>query len=90
AGCFTSYAQFEGLRAEEVLMEADVLLKSKRPSDAIPYLQAYLDRVAGVEDARVLSMAQDVRLKLAAIRIQEKNFPAAISLLETYLLKGPR
>lgn len=90
AGCFTSYAQFEGLRAEEVLMEADVLLKSKRPSDAIPYLQAYLDRVVGVEDTRVLSMAQDVRLKLAAIRIQEKNFPAAISLLDAYLSKGPR
>jgi TolA-binding protein len=87
---FVSRAQFEGLRAEEVLMEADVLLKSKRPSDAIPYLKAYLDRVAGVEDPRVLSMAQDVRLKLAVIKIQDKDFSSAVELLEMYLSKGPR
>lgn len=91
SGFFTGHAQLaEGMRAEEILMEADVLLKSKRPADSIPYLEAYLARVAGVEDVRVVSMAQDVRLKLASIRIQEKNYPDAIRFLEAYISQSPR
>lgn len=91
AGFSIGYAQLtEGMRAEEILMEADVLLKSKRPADAIPYLEAYLARVAGVEDTRVASMAQDVRLKLASIRVQEKNYPDAIRFLESYIAQSPR
>lgn len=77
--------QLEGMRADEVLKEADILLKANRTDEAIPYLNAYLDRTAGAQDMRVMAVAQDVRFKLAAIMAQRQNLADTKVRLEEYL-----
>ena len=90
--CFPAAAQVEEMSADEVLKEADFLLNAGRAVDAIPYLKSYLERTAGVEDARIRSMAQDVRFKLGTVYIQENKLSVANQLLETYagLRPAPR
>ena len=82
-------AQIEKMSADEVLNEANLLLMDGDSSEAIPYLESYLERTMETKDARVLSMAQDVRFKLGTVYIQEKEFSAANSLFETYTQSRP-
>jgi len=81
---FPATAQMEKMRADEVLKEADFLLNAGRATEAIPYLQTYLERTKESEDNRVLSMAQDVRFKLGTVWIQENKLSVANTLFETY------
>jgi len=83
--CFPATAQMETMRADEVLKEADFFLNAGRATEAIPYLQAYLERTKESEDTRVLSMAQDVRFKLGTVWIQEKKLSSANKIFETYV-----
>ena len=86
---FPAAAQLEKMSADEVLKEADFLLNAGRAVEAIPYLKSYLERMADVEDARIRSMAQDVRFKLGTVYIQENNLYVANQLLETYVSLRP-
>ncbi len=86
---FSALAQIEEMRADEVLKEADLLLTAGQASEAIPYLKAYLTQTADSEDARVFSMAQDVRFKLGTIFLQENDFFSAIAFFEQYVSLRP-
>ncbi len=83
------HAQMETMSADEVLKEADYLLNADHPDDAIPYMQAYLERTAGVEDARVRSMAQDIRCKLGRIFAQSGKMASGATMFETYINSRP-
>lgn len=87
--CEPAMAQLEKMSADEVLKEANLLLTEGQVVDAIPYLENYLERAKDSEDARVLSMAQDVRFKLGTVYIQQKNLFAANTQLETYTQLRP-
>lgn len=82
-------SQMTEMRADEVLREADFFLNADRTSEAIPYLQEYLKRAEGSADARVLSMAQDVRFKLARVFILENKLSSASDMLQRYTAQRP-
>jgi len=84
-----TFAQMDGMRADEVLREADFFLNSNRATESVPYLKEYLKRAEESEDARVLSMAQDVRFKLGAVLIQENKLFEATPLFEQYAIYRP-
>ncbi len=91
AGIAVSLAQpLEGMRADEIIKEADLLLKANRTDDAVPYLNAYLQRTADAQDIRVMAAAQDVRVKLASIMAQRQSSSEASAMLEDYLARSPR
>lgn len=77
-------AQLAEMRADELISEANLLLESGQADEAVPYLQTYLGRAAGSDDARVLAMAQDVRFKLGKILIQQNELSEAAGLLGQY------
>jgi len=89
AFCFSAVAQLEKMSADEILKEANLLLTEGQAADAIPYLESYLERTKDSDDARVLSMAQDVRFKLGTVYIQQKKLLAANTQLETYTQLRP-
>jgi TolA-binding protein len=77
------------LSADEIIKEADLLLRSARQQDAFPYLQEYLKRAEGSEDTRVQAMAQDVRFKLGALLIQQGRAVEALPVFKTYTAQRP-
>jgi len=85
----SGYAQMEEMTADDLIREADLLLNSEKGGEAIPFLKDYLKRVEGTEDARILSMAQDVRFKMGTILFQEKNWAEAAAYFEQYTFLRP-
>jgi len=86
---FSAVAQMEKMSADEILQEANLLLIEGQATDAIPYLETYLERTKDGDDARVLSMAQDVRFKLGTVYIQEKKLFDANKQFEAYTTLRP-
>jgi tetratricopeptide (TPR) repeat protein len=81
--------QLAEMRAEQLLQEADFRLKKNRTKEAVPFLQTYLDRSNGQADQRVLSTAQDIRIKLGRILAQSGDMNGAVSLFESYTTNRP-
>lgn len=57
---------------------------------AIPYLEEYLKRMAYLPDPRVMTMCQEVRLKLAKVMAWMENYEGAADYLTQYTQNLPR
>ena len=77
------------MRVDKLIAEANLMLETKRSSDAIPYLIAYLDRVKDSKDDRVLLMAQDVRFKLGSIYLGQQDSISAVATFKEYVNSRP-
>jgi len=85
AFCLPAVAQIEKMSVNEMLKEANTLLTEGQDSDAIPYLQGYLEKTTDSEEARVLDMAQDVRFKLGSVLFQENEFDLSAVVFGEYV-----
>jgi len=79
----------EDLRADEIIKEADFFLNQDRVEEAIPYLDAYLERMKDANNTRIRSMKQDVRFKLAEIFLRSEDHERGLRYLEKYVESRP-
>ena len=77
------------MRADLLIKEADLLLNQGDVESAIPYLNAYLDRMKDVDELRVSSMKQDIRLKLAKIFLRDSRYDRGLPYLIDYVENRP-
>lgn len=77
------------MRADQLIKEADFLLNGGDPDSAIPYLDAYLERMEDVEETRVSTMKQDIRLKLAKIFLRDNLYDRGLPYLKKYVESRP-
>lgn len=77
------------LSASGLLGEASRLLAAEQINQAVPFLKGYLARMQDTDDARVLALIQEVRLKLAKINIYQANPEEAVDYLKAYLSNRP-
>jgi len=82
-------AAIDKMRVDQLVKEADYLLNNGDEDSAIPYLDAYLDRMKDVDDARVREMKQDIRFKLASIFLRTKNYARGDEYLDSYVKSRP-
>ena len=79
-----SQDELEGISASRLLTKAESLMGDQRFAEAIPYLEHYLDRMAEIEDERVVAMRQAVRLKLGRVYAYTGNMFDASERLKEY------
>ena len=79
----------ETMRADQLIKEADFLLNKGEIDAAIPYLDAYLEKMKDVDDLRVRTTKQDIRFKLSKIFIKDQDHGRAIEYLRAYLDNRP-
>ena len=77
------------MSASGLLMEATRLLGAENIDAAVPYLTDYLERMEETEDARVLALKQEVRLKLGKICVYQGDAEGAVDNLQDYLDRLP-
>jgi len=68
-----------------LLKESIRLMKSGQYDDAAATMYLYLDTVADSKAPRVITIAQDIRFKLAGILVQENRLEEAAEVLEAYI-----
>ena len=88
------YAQdeFEDISASGLLTTATGFLADKNYFSAVPYMEAYLDRMEEMDDARVISLMQEVRLKIGKILGSFEEYESkkiAVDYLRQYTEKLP-
>jgi tetratricopeptide (TPR) repeat protein len=77
------------MRADQLVKEADFLLNGGDADAAIPYLDAYLERMKDVNDARVSTMKQNIRFKLTRIFLKEKRYDRGLGYVQDYVANRP-
>lgn len=87
--CFAQEIELSELSSAGLLSEAGQELSSDNYAGAIPYLTEYLVRMDGVQDDRVITLVQSVRLKLGQIGAYLNDSSMAISYLTEYTEKLP-
>lgn len=87
--CAQAQDQIESMKASELLSEADLLLKTEKYEESIPYLTAYLDKFGENTDFRIVLMAQDVRFKLGKIMVKLERHTDAADHLKAYVERRP-
>lgn len=84
-----SGTSIDQMRVDQLVKEADYLLNNGDEDSAIPYLDAYLDRMKDVDDSRVREMKQDIRFKLASIFLRTENYVRGDGYLNDYVKSRP-
>ena len=87
--CLAQEMELSELSSAGLLSEAGQELSSDNYAGAIPYLTEYLVRMDGVQDDRVITLVQSVRLKLGQIGAYLNDSTMAISYLTEYTEKLP-
>ena len=87
--CFAQEIELSELSSAGLLSEAGQELSSDNYVGAIPYLTEYLVRMEGVNDERVITLMQSVRLKLGQIGAYLNDSSMAISYLTEYTQSLP-
>ena len=80
----------DAISASGLLTQATQSLSEEHYDAAIPYLEEYLKRMGDVEDARVLALMQEVRLKLGKIMVYLEDYPTAVAYIKQYTEHLPR
>lgn len=91
----TSVKAAEGLAPADMSAGGLIQEASRRLADedyisAVPYLQEYIKRMAYLSDPRVMTMSQEVRLKLAKVMAWMENYEGAADYLTQYTQNLPR
>ncbi|MDF7808168.1 tetratricopeptide repeat protein [Pontiellaceae bacterium B12219] len=75
----------DAMTAGEMLKAAMQAMEAKRYDDAIESMYMYLGEVSESKAPRVVSIAQDIRFKLASILIQQERMDEAAAILQDYI-----
>lgn len=82
--------QIANLSAGALLTESAKILQTGDYSGALPFLDAYLERMAPEDNARASNLKQEVRLKIGRVKIYMNDRVGALEAFDEYMANKPQ